>query len=153
MSKPQPQRSISRNRKARHEYELLDRFEAGLVLTGTEVKSLRSGKASLQEAYVRVENGEAFLVGANIPPYTHAGQENHQPTRRRKLLLSRRELQKLKKGLQEKGLTIVPLHLYFQGAWVKLEIALARGKKHHDKRQSLKSAQDKRDMDRALRRR
>jgi len=145
-------RSIARNRKARHDYELLDRYEAGLVLTGTEVKSLRAGKASLQEAYVRLDKGEAYLVSCNIPPYSHGGQDNHEPQRKRKLLLSRREIQKLEKGLKEKGLTIVPVHLYFQGAWVKLEIFLARGKKQHDKRQSLKKAQDAREMDRVRRR-
>ncbi len=150
MSKPI--RTIARNKKARHDYELLDSFEAGLVLTGTEVKSLRSGKASLREAHVRMQKNEAWLVGANIPTYTHGGMENHEPTRQRKLLLSKRELKKLKQGIQEKGLTVVATQIYFKGPWVKLEISLARGKKKQDKRESLKKSQDSREMDRARRR-
>ena len=150
MSKPI--RTIARNKKARHDYELLDSFEAGLVLTGTEVKSLRGGKASLREGHVRVQNNEAWLVGANIPIYTHGNMENHEPKRPRKLLLSKRELKKLKQGIQEKGLTVVATQIYFKGPWVKLEIALARGKKKQDKRESLKKSQDTRDMDRARRR-
>ena len=112
----QPDRKVvAVNRKARHLYEILEEFETGLVLRGTEVKSLRGGKASLQEAYVRLEDGEAFLVGANIPPYTHAGPENHEPTRRRKLLLSHRELQKLKKGLKERASPSCPCTSTFRG--------------------------------------
>ena len=150
MSKPI--RTIARNKKSRHDYEPLDSYEAGMVLTGTEVKSLRAGKASLREAHVRIDKNEAWLVGANIPIYTHGGMENHEPTRRRKLLLSKRELKKLKQGIQEKGLTVVATQIYFKGPWVKLEIALARGKKKHDKRETLRKAQDTRDMDRARRR-
>ncbi len=142
---------IARNKKARHNYELLDTFEAGLELLGSEVKSLRNGRASLAEAYVKVRKGEAWLQGAHIPPYAHATHENHEPKRHRKLLLGKRELKKLHQGTNEKGLTVVPLKLYFKGPWAKVEIALGRGKKMHDKRESLKRDQDKRDMDRARR--
>jgi len=142
-------RSIATNRKARHLYEVMDTYEAGLVLKGTEVKSLRAGKASLAEAFVRVSDGEAWLVSCHIPPYTHASFENHEPRAPRKLLLRHREIRKLQQAIQQKGLTIVPLQLYFRGPWVKVEIAVARGKKLHDKRESLKRSQAKRDIDRA----
>ncbi len=147
--KPQEVRNIARNRKARHQYELLETFEAGLVLKGTEVKSLRGGKATLSEAYVRFRDGEAWLENCHIPQYDHAGHANHDPVSPRKLLLSKRELAKLHASVQQKGLTIVPLQLYFRGAWVKVEIAVGRGKKLHDKRQSLKKHQAQREMDRA----
>jgi SsrA-binding protein len=142
---------IARNKKARHEYEILDIFEAGISLLGTEVKSLRGGKATIKEAFVQMKGNEAFLIRANIQPYTHASHENHEATRHRKLLLNPQELKKLREGVREKGLSIVPLSLYFKGAWVKVEIALARGRKIHDKRQNLKQKQDKRDMQRRLR--
>lgn len=142
---------IARNKKARHEYEILDTFEAGISLLGTEVKSLRGGKATIKEAFVQMKGNEAFLIRANFQPYTHAGHENHEATRHRKLLLNPQELKKLREGVREKGLSIVPLSLYFKGAWVKVEIALARGRKIHDKRQNLKQKQDKRDMQRRLR--
>lgn len=141
------QKTIARNRKAKFEYEILDTYEAGLSLRGSEVKSLRAGKGTIAEAYVRLIDGEAWLVGANISPYPQASYNNHEPDRPRKLLLSRQELRRLKKATREKGLTIVPLQLYFKGPWVKLEIALARGRKLHDKRQYLKKKQDRRDMD------
>lgn len=144
-------RPIAKNRKARHQYEILDTFEAGLVLAGTEVKSLRGGQASMAEAYIRVRKGEAWLENCHIPPYDHAFLDNHDPLAPRKLLMSKRELKKLQVSVQQKGLTIVPLELYFKGAWVKVEIAVARGKKLHDKRQSLKSSQAKREIDRARR--
>jgi SsrA-binding protein len=144
-------RPIARNRKARHQYEILEIFEAGLVLAGTEVKSLRGGKASMGEAYVRVRGGEAWLENCHIPPYDHASHENHDPRAARKLLLSKRQIRTLQASIMQKGLTIVPLRLYFRGAWVKVEIAVARGKKLHDKRQSLKKLQAKRDIDRARR--
>ncbi|MCB9761941.1 MAG: SsrA-binding protein SmpB [Alphaproteobacteria bacterium] len=147
-----PVKVIAKNRKARHEYELLERFEAGLELLGTEVKSLRNGKAQIAEAYVRLQGDEAYLVDAHIQPYTHAGQENHEPTRPRRLLLHRRELTRLRRATQEKGLTIVPVTLYFKGPWAKLEIAVARGKKLHDKRQDIRKREDDRDAQRAMRR-
>lgn len=137
---------IARNKKARHEYEILDVFEAGISLLGSEVKSLRGGKATIKEAFVQMKGPEAFLIRANIQPYTHATHENHEARRSRKLLLNQKELKKLREGVREKGLSIVPLSIYFKGAWVKVEIALARGRKLHDKRQNLKQKQDKRDI-------
>ncbi len=129
---------IARNKRAKFDYELQDRFEAGLELRGSEVKSLRAGKASIVEAYIRLRKGEAWLLQANIPEYQQASYNNHEPTRARKLLLNKRELKKLKRLVQEKSLTIVPTQLHFRGAWVKLEFAVGRGKKQHDKRESLK---------------
>jgi SsrA-binding protein len=137
---------IARNKKARHEYEILDVFEAGISLLGSEVKSLRSGKATIKEAFVQFKDQEAFLIRANIQPYTHATHVNHEARRTRKLLLNQKELKKLREGVREKGLAIVPLSIYFKGAWVKVEIALARGRQLHDKRQNLKQKQDKRDI-------
>jgi len=147
--KPVEVRPIAKNRRARHRYEVMDTFEAGLVLKGTEVKSLRGGKASMAEAYVRLKDGEAWLEQCHIPPYDHAGQDNHDPVAPRKLLLGKRELRKLSAAVSQKGLTIVPLQLYSRGAWVKVEIAIARGKKLHDKRETLKKHQAKREIDRA----
>lgn len=149
-----PQRRvIAENRKARHEYEILDRVEAGLVLTGSETKSLRAGKGNIAESYVRFEGGEAFLVDAHIPQYAQAGPyHNHEPRRPRKLLLSRGQLERWSRKVQEKGLTAVPLVLYFRGPWVKLEIGLARGRKLHDKRQAIKERDTRREVQRALRR-
>ncbi len=137
---------IARNKRAKFDYELGDHFEAGLVLLGSEVKSLRSGRANIAEAYVRLRTGEAWLIHANIPEYPQAGQNNHEPTRPRKLLLKRSELKRLKRMHQEKGLTIVPLQLFFRGAWIKLELAVGRGKKRHDKRQNLKKKAHARDQ-------
>jgi len=135
---------IASNKKAFHDYFIVQKFEAGLALTGTEVKSLREGKANLKDSYVTLKNGEAFLFGAHISPYTHGTLENHDPERTRKLLLHKRELEKLKKETTEKGLTVVPLRLYFKGARVKAEIAVVRGKKQYDKRETEK----KREADR-----
>ena len=125
---------IASNKKAFHDYFVLQKLEAGLALTGTEVKSLRDGKANLKDSYVIVKNDEAFLLGLHISPYTHGNRENHDPERIRKLLLHRREIDKLHVQLVEKGLTIVPLRLYFKGGRVKAEIAVVRGKKLYDKR-------------------
>ena len=125
---------IASNKKAFHDYFVLQKLEAGLALTGTEVKSLRDGKANLKDSYVIVKNDEAFLLGLHISPYTHGNRENHDPERTRKLLLHRREIDKLHVQLVEKGLTIVPLRLYFKGGRVKAEIAVVRGKKLYDKR-------------------
>lgn len=144
-------RRIAENRKARHDYEIIETFEAGLQLVGSEVKTLRGGKGNVAEAFVRFDGDEAFLVDAHIPIYAQANQFNHEPRRKRKLLLKRKELDKLMGRVQAKGLTLVPLKLYFKGAWVKLEVGLARGRKSHDKRHALKEKQDKRDIARALR--
>lgn len=152
MNKKDAVKSVALNRKARHEYELLDHYEAGLALTGSEVKSLRNGKAQITEAFVKLKNGEAWLIGAHIHAYVNAGYAQHEPERPRRLLLHDRELVKLKKATQEKGLTIVPLALFFKGAWAKLEIAVARGKKLHDKREDLRKKDDLREQQRATRR-
>ena len=143
-----PIRDIVVNRKARHEFFLHDRFEAGISLLGSEVKSLRDGKAQLREAYIRMERGSAFLRGCHIAQYGPANRNNHDPVRPRQLLLNRAELNKLAKGTREKGMTIVPIRLYFKGSRVKLELALAKGKKLHDKRHTLKTRDAKKDMGR-----
>ncbi|BEQ14340.1 SsrA-binding protein SmpB [Desulfoferula mesophila] len=141
---------VARNKKARFDYELSDRFEAGLVLTGTEVKSLRMGKASLGEAYAKISNGEAWLVGCQIQPYPFAYYDNHEPTRQRKLLLHKRELSRLGAKLAEQGYSLIPTALYFKRGKAKVELALARGKKKHDKRASIKKREQEREMARAL---
>lgn len=142
-------KTICSNRKARHDYRILDSVEAGLVLTGSEVKSLRAGHANLKESYARIDDGEVFLVGATIRPYEMAGRFNHEPTRKRKLLLNRSEIRKLERQVEQKGVTLVPLKLYFKGGKVKLEVGLAVGKRQHDKRASIAEREAKRDMDRA----
>jgi SsrA-binding protein len=144
---------VARNRRARHEYDLLEKVEAGLVLTGTEVKSLRNGKASLEEAYAEVDNGEVWLLGCDIPEYLQANRMNHVPKRPRKLLLHRREINKLATKTSAKGMTLVPLSIYFKDGIAKVELAVARGRKTFDKREALKREEAKRDMDRALRKR
>lgn len=144
---------ICRNRRATHDYELLEKVEAGIVLTGTEVKSLRGGKAMLEDAYGRLDKGELWLVGCEIPEYAQGTYNNHKPKRSRKLLLHRREVAKLGEKATQKGFTIVPLQLYFKDGKVKVEIAIGRGKQTHDKRESLKKADAKREMQRALSRR
>lgn len=141
---------ICRNRRASHEYELIEKIEAGIVLTGTEVKSLRSGKAMLEDAYGRLEGGELWLLGCEIPEYAQGTHHNHKPKRPRKLLLHRREVLKLGEKSTQKGFTIVPLQLYFKDGKVKVEIAVGRGKQLHDKRETLKKADAKREMQRAL---
>ncbi len=135
---------IASNKKALHDYFVLQKLEAGLALTGTEVKSLRGGKANLKDSYVEFAREEAFLVAAHISPYTHGNLENHEPERSRKLLLHRREIEKLRAQTVEKGLTVVPLRLYFKGSRVKVELALVRGKRQYDKRETEK----KREADR-----
>ncbi|MEL6349967.1 MAG: SsrA-binding protein SmpB [Myxococcota bacterium] len=153
-TKPKTVRNISENRRARHEYEILESLEVGMSLTGSEVKSLRGGKATIADAYIRFQDDEAFLVDAHIPQYPQAGpHNNHPPTRPRKLLMHRKELEKWSRKVAEKGLTAIPLKLYFQGAWVKLEVGLGRGRKLHDKRAALKEREHQRDTERALRRR
>src|SRR5919199_160955 len=141
---------IADNRKARHDYHLLDRLEAGLVLTGTEVKSLREGRASLRQAYADVRNGEVWLVGANISPYDQGNIANHEPERDRKLLLHKGEIASLIGRVQEKGLTLVPTRLYFKDGRAKVELALARGKEQRDKRRDLAKREADRQIERAL---
>ncbi|WEV47314.1 MULTISPECIES: SsrA-binding protein SmpB [unclassified Bifidobacterium] len=152
MAKEQGTKLIAQNRKARHNYTIEDHYEAGLVLTGTEVKSLREGRASLAESFVSIDrNGEMWLEGANIPEYLNGTWNNHAPKRKRKLLLHASQIAKLSRQTEAKGYTIVPLSLYFKDGRVKAEIALARGKKEYDKRQSLREAEDKREALRAMR--
>lgn len=141
---------IANNRKARHEYAIEDTMEAGLVLSGSEIKSIRAGQVSLQQAFVQIINGEAWLVGAHISGYAQASYADHDPTQRRKLLLHRRQLDKLWVAVRQKSYTIVPLRLLLRDGWAKLEIGVAKGKKQHDKRQALREADGKRAMDRAI---
>ena len=142
---------ICRNRKARHLYHLMEEYEAGLILTGTEVKSLREGHASLPESYAVIRGGEVYLVGCHISEYTAGNRYNHEPLRDRKLLLGRREIRRLAVQVEEKGLTLVPLSIYFRGGWAKVKLALARGKKVYDKRQELKRKEADRESARAVR--
>jgi SsrA-binding protein len=142
---------VARNRRARFEFDLLESVEAGIVLTGTEVKSLRNGKASLEESYAGIERNEVWLYGCDIPEYLQANRMNHKPKRPRKLLLHRREIDKLIAKSAERGLTIVPLKIYFKDGIAKIEISIARGRKLYDKRDALKKQDARRDMDRALR--
>ncbi len=144
---------ISDNRQARYLYEILETNEAGIELVGTEVKSIREGKVNLRDGHALIRNGEAWLLNAHISPYQASGQYfNHEPRRTRKLLLHRREISKLIGQVEQKGLTLVPLKMYFKRGWVKVSIGLAKGKKIHDKRESIKRRQDQRDMARAMKR-
>jgi SsrA-binding protein len=142
---------VATNRQARHRYHLLDKWEAGLVLTGTEVKSLRGGKAQLKDGYAAVRDGEVWLYNVHIPPYPPATRDNHEPERPRKLLMHRREIERLIGKTKERGLTLVPTRVYFSGPRAKVEIALARGKDVGDKRQAIKEREMKREMQRAIR--
>lgn len=142
---------VARNRRARFEFELLEKVEAGIVLTGTEVKSLRNGKASLEESYAGISGQEVWLYGCDIPEYLQANRMNHKPKRPRKLLLHRTEIDKLVAKASERGLTIVPLMIYFKRGMAKVEISIARGRKLYDKREALKNKDAKRDIDRAIR--
>ncbi|MEW5700719.1 MAG: SsrA-binding protein SmpB [Candidatus Zixiibacteriota bacterium] len=144
---------IATNRKANFRYEILDTFEAGLVLVGTEVKSLRDGKCNLKEGYARIENGQAWLVGVHIPEYTAGNRFNHDPTRTRKLLLSRRQIRRLGVETQQEGLTLVPLRVYFKGKVAKIELGLGRGKKAHDKREAIVKRETERQLRRTMHRR
>jgi SsrA-binding protein len=153
MSKEQGHKLIAQNRKARHDYHIDDTFEAGLVLTGTEVKSLRAGHASLVDGFAHIREGEAWLAGVHIPEYTEGTWTNHTPRRERKLLLHREQIQRLIGKTKEGNTTLVPLSLYFKDGRVKVEIALARGKKTWDKRQALSERQSQREMQRAMSRR
>lgn len=143
--------TICRNRRAAHEYELLDRLECGIVLVGTEVKSLRDGKASIEEAYAKVEDGEFWLIGSEIPEYAMGNRMNHKPKRPRKLLAHRREIEKFIGKAAQRGFTLVPLRLYFKEGRAKVEIAVAKGKQLHDKRESQKKADAQREIQRVMR--
>jgi len=143
---------VTQNRKARHDYHILDTFEAGVVLEGTEVKSLREGSANLKDCYARVENGEVFLYNFHISAYEKANRFNHDPLRVKKLLLHKKEIRKLIGKVQEKGLTLVALKVYFKGGKAKVELALARGKKLYDRREDVARRDAEREMGRAMRR-
>jgi SsrA-binding protein len=145
--------NVCRNRRATHEYAIHDRIECGVVLVGTEVKSLRDGHANLEDAYARIDDGEVWLIGAEIPEYPFGNRLNHKPKRNRKLLLHRREIDKFAGKASERGFTLVPLRLYFKDGLAKVELAVAKGKQAHDKRESLKRADAKREIDRAMSRR
>ena len=144
---------VAQNRRARHDYHIEDTFEAGLVLVGTEVKSLREGRASLVDGYAMVRDGEVWLYNVHIPEYTHGTWTNHEPRRPRKLLLHREQIRKLNAKTQESGLTVIPLRVYFKDGYAKVEIGVARGKRSYDKRQSIAAREAKRDADRAMARR
>src|SRR5919205_104277 len=145
-------RDIATNRQASYRYHLLDKWEAGLVLQGTEVKALRDGKAQIKDGYATIKDGEVWLYNVHIPPYGPATRDNHEPERPRKLLMHRREIERLIGKTKEKGLTLVPTRLYFKGPRAKVEIALARGKDVGDKRQAIKERELKREMERSFRR-
>ncbi len=142
--------NIATNRKAFHEYFLLEKYEAGLELTGSEVKSLREGHANLKEGYITIRSNEAWAVGLHISPYSHTGYQGHEPVRDRKLLLNRREISKLQRAVEQKGMTIVPVRLYFKDGWAKLEIAVAKGKHSYDKKEALKAKDLKRQSEREM---
>ncbi len=144
------EKNITTNRKARYEYQILDTMEAGIVLCGTEVKSLRLGRANLKDSYANVNNGEVYLFNAHISPYSHGNINNHDPERQRKLLLHKKEIKKLIGKVQEKGLTLVPLKLYFKNGKVKVELAVARGKKFFDKRHDIAKRESDREIKREL---
>ena len=150
MPKERGEKVVATNRKARHDYLIEDTFEAGMVLSGTEVKSLRAGRASLVDGYAFVENGECWLDAVHIPEYTQGTWNNHSPRRKRKLLLHKAEIVKLGQKIKEGGYTLVPLKLYFTDGRAKVELALAKGKKDYDKRHALRERQDKREADRAI---
>jgi SsrA-binding protein len=139
-------KTVCRNRRARHEYDILDEIECGIVLAGSEVKSIRNGKMSIEEAYVRLRDGELWLIGCDISEYPQANFMNHDPTRVRKLLIRKRELQKFAGAAEQKGLTLVPLAVYFSRGFVKVKVAVAKGRKLHDKREALKRKEDTREM-------
>jgi SsrA-binding protein len=142
---------VTTNRRAFHDFHILESVEAGIVLTGTEIKSIRDGKATISEAYARVDNGELWLIGSNIAPYTHGNRANHEPDRPRKLLVHRREFDRLRASIEQKGLTLVPLRLHLKQGRAKIDIGIARGKKLYDKRTAEADRQSRRDVERALR--
>lgn len=144
-------RVVTTNRRAFHDFSILESLEAGIVLTGTEIKSIRDGKATIAEAYARFDNGELWLIGSNVAPYTHGNRANHEPDRPRKLLVHRRELDRLRTSVEQKGLTLVPLRLHLKQGRAKIDIGIARGKKLYDKRATESDRQSRRDVERALR--
>jgi len=147
--KPSGDRLVAENRKARHDYEILETYEAGMVLTGSEVKSLRAGRANLKDSYARIDRGEAFLMNAHISPYAAASHFGHEPERNRKLLLHREEIDKLVARIQERGLTVIPLKLYFKQGRAKVLLGVGRGRKAYDKREAIKKREMDREVDRA----
>jgi SsrA-binding protein len=148
MEKQDQEKNITTNRKARHEYSILQTFETGIVLTGTEVKALRQGKANLVDSYANIEKGEVWLMSANISVYEQGNINNHEPTRQRKLLLNKSEIRRLIGKVKEKGLTLIPLRLYFKNGKVKVELAVAKGKKVYDKRETIAKRDFQRDQER-----
>jgi SsrA-binding protein len=151
--KPIPVRSLATNKRVRHDYEVLDTFEAGMELSGTEVKAARNGKVQLKDSYVEFRGGQAYLVGAHISHYSHGNRENHEPERPRRLLLKKREIEKLFGRTLLKGFTVVPLSMYLKGNWLKVEIALAQGKKLYDKRQTERTKTLDREAEEAIKER
>lgn len=144
------EQTVASNRRARHDFHIEDTFEAGIVLTGTEIKSVRAGRVVLQQAYATLQAGEVWLVGAHIAEYEHAGYATHDPLRTRKLLLHGKQIARIASDVQRRGFTLVPLRMYLKDGWAKLELALARGKTGADKRESIKERDMKRDIDRQL---
>ncbi|KAA0235512.1 SsrA-binding protein SmpB [bacterium] len=144
--------TIAQNRRARHDYDILERFEAGIVLTGTEIKSVREHRVQLVGAYARIRDDEAWLQDMHIAPYSHAGYSHHDPRRDRKLLLHRKEIRRVRELLEEKGLTLIPLSLYLKRGKAKVELGVARGRKHHDRREAIKEREQSREIARAMRR-
>ncbi|MFQ6605132.1 MAG: SsrA-binding protein SmpB [Fidelibacterota bacterium] len=141
---------VATNRKAFHEFHILEKIEAGIALSGSEVKSLREGRGNLKEAYAVIRDGQATIVGMHISPYSHTGFSGHDPRRERRLLLHKREILKLGQKLAEKGLTLIPLRIYFKGSWAKVELGLAKGKKIHDKKEAMKERDIKRETSREM---
>ncbi|MEM0952437.1 MAG: SsrA-binding protein SmpB [Cyanobacteria bacterium P01_H01_bin.74] len=148
-----PETSIANNKKAYHEYQVLETFTAGIVLTGTEIKSIRNRKVSMVDSHARIQNGEVFLYGLHISPYEQGGHYNHQPERVRKLLLTKKEIKKLIGKVKESGLTLIPLKLYFDRCWVKIHLGLCKGKKIYDKREIIAKRDQQRDIERTLKNR
>jgi len=152
MTDPQDDKVVVTNRKARYEYSILDTFEAGIMLKGTEVKSLRQGKGNLQDSYAVIQKGEVWLVGMHIGHYEHGNINNHEPRRQRKLLLHKREIRRLIGNVAEKGKTLIPLRVYFRSGIAKVQLGIARGKKSYDKRESIKKREIERELERQYRR-
>ena len=150
MGKRESIRTITKNKKAYHDYEILETIEAGIVLKGTEVKSIREGRINLKDSYVKMIKGEPFLIECHISPYPHGGRFNHEPTRERKLLLKKREIKRLIGKIKEKGITLIPLKVYFKNSLVKVLLGLCKGKKSYDKKAALKEKAIKREIERAL---
>jgi len=151
--KPSDMKMVAENRKARHDYEIMDRMEAGLVLLGTEVKSARQGRVNLKDSYVSTRGGELFLVQCHISPYTHSSYDNHDPHRERKLLMHKQEIRRLIGKITERGLTLIPLRVYFRKGRLKVELGLAKGRKAHDRRAVVREREQKRDVEAQLKER